>query len=315
MSMTEWAKREVEIASKRERGDKPESEWDYGCACYDSALKAFESLCGDGHSGFSIGITKGILNRLIDGKPLTPIEDIEDVWNVCSRGENGGVVTYQCKRMSSLFKDVYPDGTVKYHDNDRYYCIKWDDPNLCWHNGFIGKIYSEMFPLTMPYMPSNKADVIVCDELLTDRKNGDFDGYLWKITDEMKQAVLNKIRTVNNACKTGIPPEKDDSKCTYCRYKNECALVDAGKWVHPNPPEKPQTAKKDTNRKKATGKKKKASTGQNTALRAVCGNCEHCGRELGAYYCSIDKDGSMYVDRRKKCKFTPSRFKGVQDGK
>lgn len=60
MSMMEWAKREVEIASKRERGDKPESEWDYGCA-----LKAFESLCGDGHSGFSIGITKGILNRLI----------------------------------------------------------------------------------------------------------------------------------------------------------------------------------------------------------------------------------------------------------
>lgn len=170
MSMTEWAKREVEIASKRERGDKPESEWDYGCACYDSALKAFESLCGDGHSGFSIGITKGILNRLIDGKPLTPIEDIEDVWNVCSRGENGGVVTYQCKRMSSLFKDVYPDGTVKYHDNDRYYCIKWDDPNLCWHNGFIGKIYSEMFPLTMPYMPSNKADVIVCDELLTEKR-------------------------------------------------------------------------------------------------------------------------------------------------
>lgn len=136
MSMMEWAKREVEIASKRERGDKPESEWDYGCACYDSALKAFESLCGDGHSGFSIGITKGILNRLIEGKPLTPIEDTEDVWNVCSRGENGGVATYQCKRMSSLFKDVYPDGTVKYHDNDRYYCIKWDDPNLCWHNGF-----------------------------------------------------------------------------------------------------------------------------------------------------------------------------------
>lgn len=66
MSMMEWAKREVEIASKRERGDKPESEWDYGCACYDSALKAFESLCGDGHSGFSIGITKGILNRLIE---------------------------------------------------------------------------------------------------------------------------------------------------------------------------------------------------------------------------------------------------------
>ena len=123
MSMLEWAKNEVAIASKRERGNKPEGEWDYGCACYDSAMRAFESLLGDGHSGMSIGITKNILNRLIDGKPLTPIEDTEDVWNVCSRGKNGGVATYQCKRMSSLFKDVYPDGTVKYHDNDRYYVL------------------------------------------------------------------------------------------------------------------------------------------------------------------------------------------------
>lgn len=175
MSMMEWAKREVEIASKRERGDKPESERDYGCACYDSALKAFESLCGDGHSGFSIGITKGILNRLIDGRPLTPIEDTEDVWDVCSRGKNDGVVTYQCKRMSSLFKCVYPDGTVKYHDIDRYYCTKWDNPNSRWTNGFVGRLYDEVFPLTMPYMPPDKSDVVVCDVLLTYRKNGDYD--------------------------------------------------------------------------------------------------------------------------------------------
>ena len=80
MSILEWAKNEVAIASKRERGDKPESEWDYGCACYDSAMKAFESLLDDNHSGLSIGITKNILNRLIDGKPLTPIEDTEEVW-------------------------------------------------------------------------------------------------------------------------------------------------------------------------------------------------------------------------------------------
>lgn len=61
MSMMEWAKREVEIASKRERGGKPESEWDYGCACYDSALKAFESLCGDGHSGLVLALQRGSL--------------------------------------------------------------------------------------------------------------------------------------------------------------------------------------------------------------------------------------------------------------
>lgn len=87
--------------------------------------------------------------------------------------------------------------------------------------------------------------------------------YLWKITEEMKEAVLNKIRTVNEGIKTGIPPVKNDSKCTYCKYKNECALVDAGKWEHPNPPEKPKRASKST-KKKTTGKstttKKKAST-------------------------------------------------------
>jgi hypothetical protein len=32
-----------------------------------------------------------------------------------------------------------------------------------------------MFHITMPYMPSNRTDIIVCDKLLTDRKNGDFD--------------------------------------------------------------------------------------------------------------------------------------------
>lgn len=79
--------------------------------------------------------------------------------------------------------------------------------------------------------------------------------YLWKITEEMKQAVLNKINTVNTACKTGVPPEKNEDKCTYCKYKNECGLVDAGKWVHPNPPVNPKTDKKSP-KKSSTGKSK-----------------------------------------------------------
>lgn len=130
-------------------------------------------MCSQGHSGMSIGFTKAILNRLIDGKPLTPIEDTEDVWNDVSRYRGG--LHYQCKRMSSLFKDVAEDGTVTYSDINRYYCVSKDNPNVSWHNGFVGKIYSEMYPLTMPYMPSNRADEIVCSELLTDPKNGDYD--------------------------------------------------------------------------------------------------------------------------------------------
>ena len=118
MSMLDWAKREVEIACRKENPNRKEGEWDYGCACYESALKAFESLCGDGHSGFSIKMTQQILNRMIDGQPLTPIEDTDDIWEECPWSKNGEK-RYQCERMSSLFKTVYPDGTVRYSDVDR----------------------------------------------------------------------------------------------------------------------------------------------------------------------------------------------------
>lgn len=175
MSLKEWAEREVEIACKKENPDRKEGEWDYGCACYESALKAFNSLLEDGHSGFSISMTKHILMRLIDGKPLTPIEDTDDVWNERGVKKVDVVKSYQCKRMSSLFKDVYSDGTVKYTDVDSSYIVDVNNPNSTWSNGFVRSIIDEMFPITMPYMPPTKPIEVVCEELLTDRKNGDFD--------------------------------------------------------------------------------------------------------------------------------------------
>lgn len=175
MTVTEWAKREIEVACKRERGNAPEGEWDYGCACYESAYKAFQSLMADGHSGMSIGITKNILNRLIDGKPLTPIEDTPEVWSevVCRNGE---VTSYQCLRMSSLFKDVHADGTTEYHDISRCHCVNRDDPDASgWYNGFISRLIQEKYPITMPYYPASKPMVVFCTEGLSDPKNGDFD--------------------------------------------------------------------------------------------------------------------------------------------
>lgn len=174
MSMKEWAKREVEIACKREAPDRKEGEWDYGCACYESALKAFDSLMEDGHSGFSIGMTKHILNRLIDGKPLTPIEDMNDIWKECPRGRDE-YKTYQCIRMSSLFKNVYPDGAVTYSDVNRFIGVNVDDPNNEYHSGLVDRIAGELFPITMPYIPTDKPYKVYCEDILTDPKNGGFD--------------------------------------------------------------------------------------------------------------------------------------------
>ena len=38
----------MEIACKREAPDREPGEWDYGCACYESALKAVKNVPGAG---------------------------------------------------------------------------------------------------------------------------------------------------------------------------------------------------------------------------------------------------------------------------
>ena len=161
MSIVDWAKREVEIACKRENPDRKEEEFDYGCACYESALKAYRSLCEDGHSGLSFSFTKNILIRLMNNLPLTPIREedffLEDANTVCSDPEwlkeRGLKSSIQCPRMISLFRDEFLDGTVKYRDVDRYHCFDPQDPKYTYYFGSLYKFVDEMFPITMPYMP------------------------------------------------------------------------------------------------------------------------------------------------------------------
>ena len=175
MSMLEWAKREVEIACKKENPDRKEDEFDYGCACYEGALKAFETLCNQGHSGMSIKFTQHILNRLIDGRPLTPIEDTPDVWNDITELKEDGTVEYQCNRMSSLFKKVRVDGSIEYTDVDRVYGVDIHNSDLTYKSGLLTRIINEMFPIKMPYMPASKSYKFVTTDFLVDPKNGDFD--------------------------------------------------------------------------------------------------------------------------------------------
>lgn len=189
----EWAKREVEIACRRENPNKKEGEFDYGCACYSSALKAFKSLYDDEHSGYSIGITKIILNRLIEGKPLTPIYDTDDVWNMIYTNDDGEMV-YQCNRISALFKTVHSDGSVDYSSNDHCYCIDINNPKNTYYSGLVRRIIHKMFPITMPYMPGESIKVF-CEDFLTDKNNGDFDtvGVFYAFKEENREPVRIEI--------------------------------------------------------------------------------------------------------------------------
>ena len=199
MKMSEWAKREVEIACKKENPNWDGKSFDYGCACYQSALKAYISLCEDEHSGMSFNLTKNILIRLMEGNPLTPITDedffIDDNMPYESPEflkENGLKSNLQCPRKSSLFRKETLDGKVSYNDVDR--AVYVDENGGYLGNGWATKIVDEMFPITMPYTPSNQKYKVYGEDFLLDKRNGDYDhrAFLYVITPKGEKIELDE---------------------------------------------------------------------------------------------------------------------------
>lgn len=174
MNMIEWAENEIRIALARE--NENDDFYEYIKACHESALKAYKSLCDDGHSGMSISVTRNILDRLVKHQPLTPIEDTEDVWTECfGMREDDRIRVYQCKRMTCFWKDVYPDGTIRYRDNDRAYGVDMNNPACTYHSRLTTRIVDEMFPIDMPYCSPNRPFKVYTEDFLFDARNGDFD--------------------------------------------------------------------------------------------------------------------------------------------
>lgn len=160
MNMLHWAKNEIAIAIKKCKRDylvgKTSSIDDYYIMCCKSALKAYKTLLKDRHSGSSINITMSILKRLVNCKPLSLIEDIDSEWNLINEKYDSNnmleYLEYQSTRMSSLFKTVFEDGRVLYHDVNRF--VVYDITNNdTYGNCFISRFMHELLPVTMPYDP------------------------------------------------------------------------------------------------------------------------------------------------------------------
>lgn len=174
MNMIDWAENEIRIALARE--NENDYFYEYIKACHESALKAYKSLCNDEHSGMSISVTQNILNHLIRHQPLTPIEDAEDVWTEhFGMQEDDRIKVYQCKRMSCFWKNVYPDGTIRYKDNNRACGVNMNNPVCTYHSGLATRIVDEMYPIAMPYCPPNQPYMVYTEEFLFNPRNGDFD--------------------------------------------------------------------------------------------------------------------------------------------
>lgn len=203
MSMYEWAEQECRLACKQENPnfDFDSDDFDYGCSCYKSALKAYKSLAEDGHSGMSFSFTRDILERLMRHEPLTPITDedfesgslIYDADDLASMGLKSEI---QCPRMSSLFRKETIDGEVTYNDLDRAYCINIEKPSDTFSSN-TDKIVDELFPIKMPYLPEKGEYKVYVQTFLTDKKNGDFDtrGVIYLITPDGKRIDINRYYT------------------------------------------------------------------------------------------------------------------------
>lgn len=203
MSMYEWAEQECRLACKKENPnfDFDSDDFDYGCSCYKSALKAYKSLMEDGHSGMSFSFTRDILERLMRDEPLTPItdDDFEDgslIYDVNDLTSMGLKSEIQCPRMSSLFRKETIDGEVTYHDLDRAYCIDMEKPSDTFSSS-ASNIVDELFPIKMPYLPERGKYKVYMQTFLTDKKNGDFDtrGIIYIITPDGKRIDINRYYT------------------------------------------------------------------------------------------------------------------------
>lgn len=222
-----WAENEIELACKRENPNWDGKSFDYGCSCYQSALKAYKSLESDGHSGFSWSVTRNILIRLMDDLPLTAITD-EDFYLYNNKSfeseeylrKRGLKSHLQCPRMSSLFREETLDGKITYSDNDRYYCV--DKNGHTYQGGGACSLIDKLFPITMPYYPKVDKYVAYTDDFLLDPKNGDYDhkAILYLITPEGEKIELDEYYKEINGKMEKISKEQYFEERKLCKEEN-----------------------------------------------------------------------------------------------
>lgn len=243
MSMTQWAEREIAAACKRENPNWDGKSFDFGCSCYQSALKSYKSLMEDGHSGFSFSITRNILKKLLDNIPLSPItEDDFFIDNDIAESPEylkdcGLRSSIQCPRRSSLFRKEDLDGNVKYTDIDRRYCVDAENTSNIFSSSasnFIDKIY----PITMPYTPSSIPFKVYVKTWLTDKTQGDFDVHevIGYVDQQGKWHDYNEVVYFGDDKAKVITDDKEKEKLRKDRIdtiedKIATSLIDEIEWV------------------------------------------------------------------------------------
>ena len=162
---------------RKEAGDLNDYSFvDYVIECYRSALRAYETMAADGHSGMSWGLTRQIFARLAEGKPLKKLNSYHDhpeEWKERSDWTFVDGVVFGNTRYPSLTYRVNLRDEAIYRDIDRWVFEEIDNPHTTWNIGSLANYLDEKFPIQFPYNPVTIH--VRIEELLTDPAHGDYD--------------------------------------------------------------------------------------------------------------------------------------------
>lgn len=172
----EWAEREIELKEKSIPKEEINNAYKNAFQAYCNTIEIFQK----DPNYFYLSI--GILQELLFGECLTPIEDNDEDWIIVGGIDHDGLnlMEYQSTRRPSLKKyvDVNPFvNKTLYIDDKRAICF--DVNTEASYTGGIGfEVLNEMLPITMPYEPyTNKIIIYTEDFKYYNDSNGDVDTF------------------------------------------------------------------------------------------------------------------------------------------
>lgn len=129
---------------------------------YNSALKILRMFREDDLAYKTKLLALSTTQQILNQKPLSPIEDIPEVWD--EPYDIGGIKRRRCKRLITLYKQVYPDGHIEYIDPSIYWCVT-PRSNERFKNEVIESYFlSEYCQVKMPYTQPEKPYVFTVEQ-------------------------------------------------------------------------------------------------------------------------------------------------------
>ena len=149
------AEKEIKISKEKLGKEHPELlfVWEEALKVYNLIISRYPHIFNNRDFGERVLQNVRCLN---EGFPLTPIEDDDADWQEIQNGalvnmrKANVVEKHRSNRLSSLFKEVYKDGHIEYHDNYRVTTENFIT-GAEYVFGLSNLIYDEMYPIKMPY--------------------------------------------------------------------------------------------------------------------------------------------------------------------